>query len=36
MSEPLNEENIIRVYKECPSEVRDMFLQTIVKTKQFS
>ena len=25
-SEPFDEENIIRVYRECPSEVRDLFL----------
>jgi hypothetical protein len=31
VSEPFNEENIIWVYRECPSEVRDLFLQTIVK-----
>jgi hypothetical protein len=31
MSEPFNEEKIIRVYKECPSEVQDLFLQTIFK-----
>jgi hypothetical protein len=36
MSEPFNEEKLIRVYKECPSEVRDLFLQTIVKPKLFS
>jgi hypothetical protein len=29
--EPFNEENLIRVFKECPSEVQDMFLQTTVK-----
>jgi hypothetical protein len=31
MSEPFNEEKIIRVYRECPTKVRDLFLQTIVK-----
>ena len=31
LSEPFNEEKIIKVYRECPSEFRDMFLQTIVK-----
>jgi hypothetical protein len=36
MSEPFNEENLIRVYRECPSEVRDLFLQTIVKPEHFS
>ena len=29
--DPFNEENLIRVYKECPSEVKDLVLQTIVK-----
>jgi hypothetical protein len=36
ISEPFNEEKIIKVYRECPSEVRDLFLQTIVKPKHFS
>jgi hypothetical protein len=36
VSEPFNEENIIRLYRECPSEVRDLFLQTIVKPEHFS
>jgi hypothetical protein len=36
VSKPLNEENIIRLYRECPSEVRDMFLQKIVKLEHFS
>jgi hypothetical protein len=35
VSEPFNEENIIRVYKECPSEVRDLFLQIIAKPEFF-
>jgi hypothetical protein len=34
--EPFNEEKIIRVYRECPLEVRDLSLQTIVKLKHFS
>jgi hypothetical protein len=34
--EPFNEENPSRVYREFPSEVRDLFLQTIVKPKHFS
>jgi hypothetical protein len=34
--EPFNEENIIRVYRECPSEVKDIFLHTIVKPKHLS
>jgi hypothetical protein len=29
--EPFNEENLIRVYRKCPSEVKDPFLQIIVK-----
>ena len=36
MSEHFNEENIIRVYRECPSKVRDLFLQKIVKPEHFS
>ena len=34
--EPFNEEKIIRVYRECPSEIRDMFLQIIIKPEYFS
>jgi hypothetical protein len=34
--EPFNEEKLIRVYRECPSEVRDLFLQTIIKPEHFS
>jgi len=36
MYEPFNEENIIRVYKECPSKVQYLFLQTIVKPIRLS
>jgi hypothetical protein len=36
VSEPFKEENIIRVYRECPSEVEDLFLQTIVKPEHLS
>jgi hypothetical protein len=31
MSEPFEEEKIIMVYRECPSEVKDLFLQKNVK-----
>jgi hypothetical protein len=31
VSEPFEEEKMITVYRECPSEVKTMFLQTIVK-----
>jgi hypothetical protein len=34
--EPFNEDKLIRVYREWPSEVRDLFLQTIVKPENFS
>jgi hypothetical protein len=34
--EPFEEENIIMVYRECPSEVKNLFLQTIVKPKHIS
>jgi hypothetical protein len=36
VSEPFEEENIIMVYRECPSEVKDLFLQTIVKPEHIS
>jgi hypothetical protein len=36
VSEPFDEENLIRVYRECPSEVKDLFLQTIVKPEHLS
>jgi predicted secreted protein len=31
VSKPFHEEKLISVYRECPSEVSDLFLQTIVK-----
>jgi hypothetical protein len=31
VSEPFEEEKLIKVYKECPLEVKILFLQTIVK-----
>ena len=34
--EPFEEENIIMVYRECPSEVKDLLLQTIVKLEHIS
>jgi hypothetical protein len=34
-SKPFNEENLIRLYIECPSKFRNMFLQTIVKRENF-
>ena len=34
--EPFNEEKMIRVYRECPLDIRDLFLQTIIKPKHFS
>jgi hypothetical protein len=33
VSELFEEENLITVYRECPSEVKNLFLQTIVKPK---
>ena len=36
VSEPFNEEKLIMIYIECPSEVKDLFLQTIVKPKHLS
>jgi hypothetical protein len=36
VSEPFEEEKIIRVYMECPSKVKDLFLQTIVKPEHLS
>jgi hypothetical protein len=36
VSEPFGEENLIRVYRECPSEVKDLFLQEIVKLEHLS
>jgi hypothetical protein len=34
--EPFSEEKMIRVYRECPSEVQDLVLQTIIKPEHFS
>jgi hypothetical protein len=31
VSEPFKEENLVTVYRECPPEVKNLFLQTIVK-----
>jgi hypothetical protein len=36
VSEPFEEEKLIMVYRECPSEVKDLFLQTIVKPEHLS
>jgi hypothetical protein len=35
-SNPFNEEKMITVYRECPSEVKALFLQTIVKPEHHS
>jgi hypothetical protein len=35
-SEPFEEENLVTVYRECPPEVKNLFLQTIVKPEQYS
>jgi hypothetical protein len=35
-SEPFKEEKLITVYRECPPEVKTLFLQTIVKPKHHS
>jgi hypothetical protein len=35
-SEPFEEEKLITVYRECPPEVKTLFLQTIVKPKHHS
>jgi hypothetical protein len=34
--EPFNEENLVIVYRECPSEVKNLFFWTIVKPEQYS
>ena len=31
VSKPFEEENLVIVYRECPPEVKNLFLQTIVK-----
>jgi hypothetical protein len=36
VSEPFNEEILTRVYRECPSEVRDLFLQKFSKPEHIS
>jgi hypothetical protein len=36
VSEPFEEENLIMVYRECPPEVKNLFLQTIVKPEHYS
>jgi hypothetical protein len=36
VSEPFEEEKMITVYRECPSEVKTLFLQTIVKPEHHS
>jgi hypothetical protein len=36
VSEPFEEENLIMVYRECPPEVKNLFLQTIVKPEHIS
>jgi hypothetical protein len=36
MSKPFEEENLIMVYRECPSEVKYLFLQTILKPEHLS
>jgi hypothetical protein len=36
VSEPFEEEKLIMVYRECPSEVKYLFLQTIVKPEHLS
>jgi hypothetical protein len=36
VSEPFEEEKLIMVYQECPSEVKNLFLQTIVKPEHYS
>jgi len=36
VSEPFKEEKIIRIYRECPSKVKDLFLHTIVKPEHLS
>ena len=33
MSEPFEEEKMITIYRECPSEVKTLFLQTILIPK---
>jgi hypothetical protein len=35
-SKPFKEEKLIMVYRECPLEVKDLFLQTIVKPEHLS
>jgi hypothetical protein len=36
VSEPFEEEKLITIYRECPSKVKTLFLQTIVKPKYHS
>jgi hypothetical protein len=36
VSEPFEEENLVMVYRECPPEVKNLFLQTIVKPEHYS
>jgi hypothetical protein len=36
VSELFEEEKIIMVYRECPSEVKNLFLQTIIKPDHIS
>ena len=36
MFEPLEEENLIMVYRECTSEVKNLFFQTILKPEHIS
>jgi len=36
LSEPFKEDKMITVYRECPSEVKALFLQTIVKLENHS
>jgi hypothetical protein len=36
MSKPFEEEKLVTVYMECPPEVKNLFLQKIVKLEHYS